>query len=435
MAPPARTPWSDRLGEAALYLTCITAFSAPAGAEGATILLALAFLLALPRWRRLAGEPVALIALVAAGYGVAQTLVLTLIRPDHAGLYLEGLTDWARLLMFIPFAFFSRGDERRLDFLMLLALAGLLGGMLYRLDWPTLFQDLDAFLHRRAGYGSPALVFALHSGAGLIGLITVGRVLLRRGADGTRLLAAGGWILAFALLLTGLSLTSARSGWLALLAAAPVALWVTRRGDPGSGISPRKRRWLRVSAGLLAGLLVLVAAQRTIDRVAEEKGTLSAILAGEEPAMHTSDAIRWNALRFGIETWLERPLFGWGAGSSDELITGSGRVELGYGGDQWLEHLHNAYLEILVQFGLAGLTLAAAFLLVLGLRLRRLCRGGRISARYCGFFAGVLVLVLVWSLFDYRVPHGDWRVFWMILAGSAYGFLLRARPAPAVADD
>jgi O-antigen ligase len=429
--------WSDQIGKAALYLLCLTAFLAPAGAEASSVLLLFAFVLAFPRWKALSREPVVVIALLAAVYGVLQTLVFGLLQPDRVGLYLEGLTDWLRLLLFIPFAFFSRGDERRLDVLLLLALLGLLGGMLYRLDWSTLFQDIDAFLYRRSGYGSPALVFALHSGAGLIGLITVGREVLRSRPDamGRSPLVMGGWILAVVLLLTGLSLTSARSGWLALLAGAPVALWVAGARSAGTGAPRKVGLWLRVSAGLLVAVLLLVATQRTIERVSEEQETLASIVAGEEPAAMTSDAIRWYGLRFGVEMWLDCPLFGWGAGASKDLIESSGRAELGYQGGVWLRHLHNGYLEVLVQFGLVGFILTAAFLLAFVRRMHGLCGAGRVSRRYCGFFAGILVLMLVWSLFDYRVPHRDWRVFWIILAGAAGGFIFQKQPAAESAHE
>jgi O-antigen ligase len=425
------------MGTASLYLLSLTAFLAPAGAEASSVLLLSAFVLAFARWKDLSREPVVVIALLAAAYGVLQTLMLASLRPDRFGPFLEGLTDWLRLLLFIPFAFFSRGDERRLDVLMLLALLGLLGGMLYRLDWSTLFQDLDAFLHRRSGYGSPALVFALQSGAGLIGLISIGRGLLRPrpGVRGRHLLVMSGWTLAAALLLTGLSLTSARSGWLALLAGAPVALWVGRARATGAAAPLRVGLWLRVSAGLLVTVLLLVATERTVERLSEEKETLAAIVAGEVPAAKTSDAIRWYGLRFGVEMWLDRPLFGWGAGVSKDLIESSGRADLGYQGGDPLEHLHNGYLEILVQFGLTGLILTAVFFVAVFLRMRGLCSAGRVSRRYCGFFAGILVLTLVWSLFDYRVPHGDWRVYWTILAGAACGFILRKPGAGGPVDD
>ena len=64
IAPPlAPRPWSDRVANAALYLLCLTAFAAPAGAEVATVLLTLAFLSAAPRARLLLREPVVLLAL------------------------------------------------------------------------------------------------------------------------------------------------------------------------------------------------------------------------------------------------------------------------------------------------------------------------------------------------------------------------------------
>jgi O-antigen ligase len=429
----AAPSWSERIGQAALYLLCFSAYLAPAGSEAATVLLLLAFLLALPRARLPWREPVMLLALAGAAYGVLHTLILGLMRPGYPSPEWSALSDWLKLLLFVPVAHFSRGDERSPELPLLLTLIGLMLGMLIRTDWGLLMRDPEALITSRPGFGVPALAFALYSGAGLLGLLTVGRRLLRPGSGGAGrgLLAAAFWTLATASLFIGLSMTSARSGWLALLAALPVALWASRDRRPGPGARRRAPPWWQVAVGLALAVMVTLGAQRALERGSWVLEGAATGAGGDAPAALASDRIRWKALVYGLEMWSERPWFGWGAGVSDQLIESSAGGDLRFDDGVWLVHLHNTYLEILVQYGAAGLLVTGAFLLILALGVRDACRDGRLSAAYCGFFAGVAVLVLVWSLFDYRLPNRDWRVFWMLAAGLAYGLLLRSPPAPA----
>lgn len=433
---PPNTPlhWGDRIGNAALYVLCLGAFAAPAAAEMATVLLLLAFMAASRRARALLQEPIVVLALAGACYGLLHTLIAGMFAPQHAGLYWVGLASWLKLLLFIPFAFFSRGDERKLDVLLLLLLCGLLLRMLFRMDWLTLLVDPGQILDLRPGFGLPALAFALYSGAGLIGLATVGRRLLdrRAGAPTRDPLPVAFWILATCVLLLGLGLASARSGWLALVVAMPIALWVARvETSPDQG---RTRPWLKVAAGLAVVTLVMLSSQRTFERAAWELAALTASVSGGEQSPLTSDRVRLNGLRVGVEAWLQHPFFGWGANATGGILESGDPEGLRFHDSKGLEHLHNTYLEILVQFGAVGLLLVAALLLVFAHRLRRSYQAGHISSRYCGFFLGILVLILIWSLFDYRLPHRDWRVFWMIIAGSAYGFLLNRHPGMAPLD-
>ena len=424
--------WAPRLGMGALYGLCLSAFLAPAAAEVATLLLVLAFFAALRReslaWR----EPVLAVALFGAGYGILHTLLWSQARPEWRSLYWEGLGDWLRLLLFLPVAFFSRGDERRLGRLLLLLLVGGLLGMARQADWSLLRQGLDAWAARRPGFGLPALMFALVSAVGLLGLLSVGWRLLDGSRTGPRAWLAGAfWAVAVGCLGLGLGLTAARSGWLALAGAVPVSLWVWWCQRPlrqGSGRAPVRSGtavWRRVVLVLALGALAAFASQWTLERAGREWSS-----APQAPP--TSNYLRRAALEFGIEKWRQRPLLGWGAESSGALIAESGRDDLLFREGIWVRHLHNTYLEILVQFGLFGLLISAGCLFFLARGLQVACREGRLSYDYCSFFAGVLVLVLIWSLFDYRLPHRDGRVFWMLLAGFAYGVVLRSpggRPA------
>jgi O-antigen ligase len=95
-----------------------------------------------------------------------------------------------------------------------------------------------------------------------------------------------------------------------------------------------------------------------------------------------------------------------------------------------MEHLHNTYLELLVQLGLLGLTLWLGLSLLL---LRSVLKGraaGRIDADVARFLALSLLYLMLWNLFDFHAMHQPWRAFWMLLAGGALSLGLFARRVP-----
>jgi O-antigen ligase len=147
----------------------------------------------------------------------------------------------------------------------------------------------------------------------------------------------------------------------------------------------------------------------------------------------TSVGYRLDVQVFGLQRWLERPWLGWGAGASEYLISHSNNPRLLHpskgGSLDWMDHLHNSYLETLASFGIVGtgLLAAAGGLLIRGLI--QSYRAGRVPLDYFLFLLGGLLMTAVWSLFDFRLLHGEWRAYWLLLAGLAHSFALQEREA------
>jgi O-antigen ligase len=184
----------------------------------------------------------------------------------------------------------------------------------------------------------------------------------------------------------------------------------------------------------VAALMTIVAlnAERLAKRVTEELNSVDEVVSGEmQDVSASSFGLRWNAQRFGLNAWLERPLLGWGAETSRPLIRASEDAKLNFENGDSLKHLHNTYLEILVQFGLIGFVLFGLLIVLLWRGIARAQREGRIPADYGVYLIALLVLTLVWCLFDYRAVHQDWRIYWTLLAGTALSFAL---PAQALAQ-
>jgi O-antigen ligase len=153
----------------------------------------------------------------------------------------------------------------------------------------------------------------------------------------------------------------------------------------------------------------------------------STVQARESPIKY-----RLGLYRFGFEKWQERPLLGWGPGAVKSLIADSQRPELlqppkTSGEPHPLDHMHNTYLELLVELGLVGalLLFSIAWLLLRGLW--NAYRQGVAPREHFLFVAGALALTAVWSLFDFAVVHWHWRYFVILTAAIAYSFHLRAQ--------
>jgi O-antigen ligase len=437
-----------------LYALALSLFLAPAGVSASLLLLWLGFVLAVAVNR----PPPLNTAVLLTGAFVVYCLLHPLLvpAPQHAGEPLlgagsrwQGALDWAQLAAFVPVAYALRGDSRRLMLLSGLALAGLLLGMLWRMDWALAVQGFTELLESRPGFGFTAIAFALYAGTALLGL-----VLLRRrcwsAADGrVSTWRAGLWVVAVLVVFQGFMLAQSRGAWLGLGAALLVALIANRRGPGGpheaaagadgeahaaiSTAIPRRALLIGLAAFVL---LALLNAEQIAGRFVEEAGIVRALASGELDYSQTSSlSLRWHAQLFGLGHWLAHPWLGLGPGASGALLEASGDPALRDAGLGVLQHLHNTYLEVLVQLGAIGLALLlGVFLSLLGI-LHRAVHGGRLARDIGVFLLSALVFVAIWNLFNFRALNQDFRAYWALLAGAALSFGLYPRGEPAAGND
>jgi len=450
MPPPGR--WisganlgvaAERVSELALLLLALSLFLAPAGVAAALILLWVGFIGQLTaRWPGLNGamlslarsHPVIRLTVLFVFYCLAQGIVLHLLAAPGPSPELGTALDWARISVFVPAAYAVAAKPARLPLLLLLALLGLLGGMLLRLDWTLLHTDVGAFLGSRPGFGFGAIAFALFSATALLGLVLLRiRCWHDGGPDGTRWWRPAGWGVATMLALQGLVMSQSRGTWLAFLTALAMGLWLQWRQRPslGSvrGVARSHRALVAVSALALLGILSINAG-RLSERALEEWDTLQAIATAQSvPVSETSLSLRWHAQLVGARLVVERPWFGWGAGTARTLMSTSGEPGVLYSGGGVLKHLHNTYLQTAVELGLIGLAILVAIhiglIATVWQRLGASAGDHRLSSDLPIFLLAALVLLIVWDLFDYRVIRQDWRGYWTLLAGAALGIGLR----------
>jgi O-antigen ligase len=415
---------AERLGLFGLYLFAAFAWLGTTPATLGLVLLSLGFVLHRPDWRSLGRDPVVRLSLVLIGFLIVHSLVLAILSPstERATTILGGGGDWLKLMLFIPLAHWCAGRPERVRGLLLLAALGFTLAVLRKIDWTNF--GLEFFSTRFESY-LPAIAFGMFTGLGALALIVLRPAFWGRFPAGwPRRLGVILWTLWLLFMLEGLLLSQSRGSWLAFLGALAVLSVLEWRGRA------RRRYWLAlivVGVALLGGLL---AQTETVQkRFSEHTGTLIDIARGETAAVESDPiGLRFKALLFAHETWSERPWFGWGAGTSRELIANSGRPEALFDHDHWLPHLHNTYVEILVQFGVIGLILMAALVWALAHAGFSAQRAGRLPADLGRFYLVALVFVLIWCLFNYRVVRTDWMFFWILVAGTLYGF--RTKPTP-----
>ena len=115
---------------------------------------------------------------------------------------------------------------------------------------------------------------------------------------------------------------------------------------------------------------------------------------------------RFELWQLGFEQFLQRPLFGHGAGTKFYY-------ELEFPTHVFVAgHLHNLYLAVLVHFGLVGLSL---FLLIVGLTLSGLIKQTKDTNDYS--ILAIFVLGCIFGLVDlgghYNSLSTSWMIFWI----------------------
>lgn len=431
---PCRLPL-ETMGYAAATVLGLFAWLSTAGKSVAFATLLLVFLLDRNAWKASIRDPVFILLALFALLVIASALSAGVEFPDSRTLQRKDATAWLSLLAFWPMGWYLAGLPDRVHRLLLLSLVGLITGMLIHAKLADLILfRLPPDIASRTGFQLGFFFSGLVSGSALLGLALFAPRILKPGPiRPVRILL---WLIAVDLMCHMLLASYSRASWLALA--------LTFAGMIAFGLRLNRSGWRKLGIGsLLAGLILAVGLQepirdRVLNRLMAEQETYQVLLRGDfEHLPATSIGYRISVERFGLQRWLERPWFGWGAGSTQYLITHSHDAHLLHPGQnpnsderQWMSHFHNAYLEILVRFGLTGFFLLAGAFSALLSGLFRAYRNGKISPDSFRFCLGCFFMAAIWSLFDFRLLHGDWRAYWIILAGIAHSYTLASLRTP-----
>jgi len=368
-------------------------------------------------WRPLLADPMVRLIIVFAVYLAAVTWWSVDRWPVADEEHLRAAEKLFQLWLFVPLAYWFRGDAQRVALGLVLAATGFLAVTLYHFD-------LDHVKHwlagDRSGFGMAALSFGLYSVVVLLGLFAfAGRLIGRREH---RWFSIPLWLLAIAFFSQATILSLSRATWLAALVVFPPVLWYSLSHMDRS--SRRLGRTALVAAVAILGVLVVANSGTQHERLTRETAVLRSLVELDPASVpwdpNNSLSVRVHLHRFGFHFLGQRPLTGWGPGGTEFLLA----TKLPEG-VQPFQDLHNSYLELLLRLGAIG---SGFFLLGAALFFRSLWHARRyMPADLSAFAWGGLALIAIWSFFDFRMLNPDWRFLWLLFGGIGYSFALRER--------
>jgi O-antigen ligase len=419
--------WSTHLGLSGLLLFSFTAWLSTAPAYLALLLMLIALLMEAPlAWKTFRHQPITWVTLALVGYIYLRAALAAHEIPELAEEQWQYAERFAILSLFLLVAYWLARCPDKLNWVLALALTGIIVGLILNQDWSKWELMLQG---KRSGsekwwYS----IMGLYAATALLGLILFTPCILTRKSG--HLLSALSvliWSLCIAILSHALIVSQSRTVWLAcLLAFPPILFFFARNWLKDHPDIPRVQLAIGSSLGLLVLAGVFAANIDTISqRAQQERAVYEGITKLDDlSTTNVASAIpkssfgaRFWLLSYGLEVWKERPLLGWGPGTSSTqyLAPKQDRRDL-----QPFWHLHNSYMEILCRFGLIGgaLFLSLAVLILRGGYLAY--QNGKLPHDLYLLLAGSIALLLIWGLTDVRLDKHDYRVYWYFFAGLAY---------------
>lgn len=416
-----------------LLIFAFSAWSLTSLANLTLALLILLFLTDIPSHREQLRRDPAFLLLI----GVVLTTSLLALRagwdfPSTVPDQLHGIKAWASPFLFVIIAWWLRRDPSLSWTLMGSAILGLVFGVLRKTDWSLIPRVLDGM---RYDFGYAALGLAFIASVMLMGLFVFHGRFIRMRLSGRPRPWLGWllWISGVAFLLVLLLVTQSRGAALSLAIAA-VLYVIIQTGDAlRRGNQWRRQAWRAlVSAALIVTLAVLLL-WATKERQVHDWQELT-VGSESELSYSGSVATRLNLWKLGTQVFAERPLLGFGPGTSSTEFLVPQRIvsvdDYQFANAPHWSHLHSVALEVVTRFGLAGLLIAALLLAIL-LRTHLLLNSDpRVPDDLRVFLILGSVMLLLYCLYDFRLVNVDIRFFCILFLGIAYSFHLE-RPVDA----
>lgn len=418
-----------RAQQAGRFLAIVLAFSAwsftPPASISLGLLVALFFTEIPGNWGRLRREPALWLPVIALLVTSLLATRAAALLPETAADQWDSVSAWCAPWWFIALAWWIRGEPRLVWTLLAAAFLGLVVGVLRRTDW-SLLPEILGGLRYHFDFAATGLAF-------IASVCLVGLMLLRRritvGVLGWVL-----WVLALGFVLIVLVVTQSRGAALVLATAGVgymVLAWLAR--PAGAEDNAPRRRWAPIVSAIA---MVLIAAAFLWSTQYRQQADLDALRQAElsgHLSYASSLGARINLHRVTPAIVAERPLLGWGPGtSSTEFLVPNGLVRLDPYDQKNLPdfaHLHSVALEVVTRFGLAGALLAALALLILLRAARAVWRDPRLPLDLRSFLALTGIMTLLSLTYDFRWVHNEFRFFAILYFGILYGLYLSRRDA------
>ena len=200
-------------------------------------------------------------------------------------------------------------------------------------------------------------------------------------------LAPIGLLIAYCLLV--IYINESRQAWLALLITLIMtAVYLTVKSVKKA--SPKKQFFIIILfiVGLITLSTLLLINDKVVNRVMLEKETITAVASLEfDKVPYSSFGVRLHSWVAAADFIKEKPLFGWGSNGRGLVMKHT----------SWLPdstrdfgHLHNSYMEMLVNYGIVGLVFYFSIWAVIGSMLFKEIKRGNIKKEIGYLFATIM---------------------------------------------
>ena len=410
---------SDRAGLLGLSMFCFFAWlgTSPAYIGLLIMLLALLPYRVFDLWKTLP-RIISLLALVFFAYVIVLSLIAQWRVPEFAEVHRAGIWEWGSLLLVVVVAYWLAVFRRCWPLFLALAVVGLTIDMAIAIvqDWSHYIESLSGY---RFNFGKPQLATGFYAAMALIALFCLWSSARQYLRVPVLIAAAAIWGICFMVQLSGVVFTQPRVVWMALIAVlvVVVASFLIRLAK--NPFTLKRLSWTPVVVFLLVVVSAWVVMPVIEKRLADEREVVMSIVENDGALYdHNSSLVyRIGLLVYGIELVKSKPVLGHGPGTSRPLIKMHAEPRM----QRW-PHLHNGYLEVMVRLGLLGAVLFSAWLVAMLFHFMKNTKRHKCFSALRGFILLNLVLLLVYSIGNYRLDHVDMRFYWYIVIGYMLSF-------------
>ncbi|BES69904.1 hypothetical protein RE428_09220 [Marinobacter nanhaiticus D15-8W] len=399
------------------------------GAEGIMVALFL-FALTQEQGRPMRTNTAFLLCMGLLVYLVAGLAYHKLVLPEGFKVSVRFSRYYLKPLLIVIVAFGLALARPRFAWLFLpIAFCGLLVQLALTIDGSLIDQILQGY---RPSFG---FTNAQHSGVAfgtaLLALIIFAPRILhtrkpRRYVYGALLLCA------IAIAAACVLVTQVRAVWLALALALPIGFVLSLVYRDRGRKNTFKGIYLPVFAllaviGITSALLLTTGLEDRLEQrlvaTDEQIQELQEALTLEDVA-RTSTTIRVASWAAAVDWFSERPILGWGPGTTPQLIEKAPYF------DDWFKnqfgHLHNSYLEAAVSLGTVGLLLLLGLVVYLGWAIIQAYRSGAMPRDAFIFSWTFFIFWLVVNCFESYIMFNTGHVITACVGGFLYHFYLKA---------
>lgn len=369
------------------------------------------------RWRSLGRSPHCWLTLAFGGYVLVGALLLSTSRPDWGYTIWNVAGDWllTPFLGSLVVAYWLGLYPRLIRWLVVLLVAG----YIVRVGGELSFGLIAEFTNgKRATFGDSANNFGAWSLLVLLAGFSITSASRSIITPGLRYAAYLGNALVIVVALAGLVFAQARASWIAAMFAVPVLCCLLLRSRWPS--MAWRKLCVLVAGGMLATAAVVAVSFGNIiaDRMDDHSATIARIASGQlDDLPSDSPGYRIRMYAEGLRAWADNPVVGHGPGMSAIAL-----AETEDEGIRRFNDFHNAYLVIAVEFGMVGLALLAA-LVVMAVRTAGRAVDRRWLAPVWGHFLLVsLVAFIIFQLFQYSLHSYRGPFVLAILLGIALAY-------------